>query len=71
MGSEIPEWAMTEAQAFHDRWETGMSGAAFQEFARALVAAERRGIERAAIAADATEDVVLAVEAIRQLVGTP
>lgn len=29
------------------------------------------GIERAAIAADATEDVVLAVEAIRQLGDTP
>lgn len=43
----IPEWAEKAAQDFHDKWDTGMSGAAFKDLARALLAAERRGLEKA------------------------
>lgn len=41
--SKTPEWAREAAQAFHDKWETGMSGAAFRDFAQALLSAYERG----------------------------
>ncbi len=53
---KIPDWAEKAAQDFHDKWETGMSGAAFRDLVRALLAAEQRGrkagLEEAARVAD-------------------
>lgn len=47
MQNELPEWAMEEAAALRSAvvWQSNASN---EVIARALVAAERRGIERAA-----------------------
>jgi predicted metal-dependent phosphoesterase TrpH len=52
MGSEIPEWAMEAARVALIS-HPGKYDPMLERVARALVAAERRGIERAAVKADA------------------
>jgi predicted metal-dependent phosphoesterase TrpH len=51
MGSEIPEWAMEEARVALIS-HPGKYDPMLERVARALVAAERRGIERAAKVAE-------------------
>ncbi len=57
MGSEIPEWAMEEAGRLTNK--TPKYSRQVLDVARALVAAERRGLERAAKTVDAlsTDDL--------------